>query len=1501
MSKKGKTLFVRSVWVMLTIFFILLFAFVTVGGSIAKDNSGPINDMFGINPYKKVQIGDVANEDMEHYKSDFVKKNPDGTIKYTTDEDGYRHQVYDDKAMRAASEKVAEQTAVEGSVLLWNDNDALPLASGDGVSVYGMGSVDYVVSGSGSGALDAPNPMGRSLSSALESKGLSVNSRLVQTYNGLLKDHKRRVWHDENMSTNYMVHFLVNEAPWSAVSDVTEQTIDQYGDAAITVISRTAGEDYDISENVEDSYADGGNNYLELTAQEADVLGELKKLKDAGRLKKSILILNTANPMQFAEIPKDEYGVDACVWTGMGGTAGFMQIADVVAGHESYAVSGKSPDILLKNNRSAPSYVNFGDYTWTEYSKEIPDWEKEYGTYYQTHNLKYIVYQEGIYVGYRYYETRYADYVLGRGNASGTAGSTDGEGWSYSDEVAFPFGYGGSYAEFEYSDYKVTESDDAFQVSMKITNVSTEHAGKDVMQVYLQKPYTGYDEQNGIEKSAVELVGFAKTDLLQPNGGSQVLKITIDKDCMRTYDAYGHKTYILEAGDYYIAAGTDSHDALNNILAASNLNEEQKARMDAPGNSGFVHKVTVNADDYEIYSVSEKTGNEITNRLDDADINLYEGTSDQRVTYLSRKDWNATYPRKAPELKCVNDRMVEDMQYGHKPEIKEGDTMPVYGKVTAPEGTLTIAMLRELEFDDPKWQDLLNQMTLGDQQKMASGGFYGLTGSDTVGAPGGKASDGPSGCTQPNPTTGDRMAFPSPVVMAATWNTSLISQLGVAFAHEVMHAGNQVLYAPGGNIHRSHYGGRNFEYYSEDPVLSAEMLNAETASLVDRGIIVMAKHFVFNDQERNRLGVATFLNEQSAREIYLKAFEKVVIEDNINGLMSSFNRVGLTWMGAHKGVLTDILRGELGYKGVVETDACTGNTFHMQLGYARSEGLLAGNDMWMNSAAEDYFDESKDNPTVMLALRQSCHRILYVMLNSVAMNGMSMNTRIVYITPWWETALFAMQIAFGVIMACCFIMAVLSFVFNTDKYQRMIATRREAKATAASMKSEAPRTGSASYGTAESAGDAPPSGDGDGGKGSFLSRHKKLAIIIAGITVAAIIAVSIIVPVTTCGGDVEPPPVPPVTHECEEKCPVCGGCLTDCEDPVCAVKCGDGKTPYTFEAEEAEIVNGSADYNTYIDTWSDAAGQNPISFIANLNGNQGATVTFSVNAEKDTTATLGVSVTRRTVETVFTDKFSVSVNGQDFQSPATVPAYENEWTYGSFMDFRLGCVNLKEGVNVIVFTVLTPMAYNFDSITLFSDSPLTKYVPPKECEFCATCGGCLDADCANGSAICGEGKTAYTLESEEYATVIDGPDGWWGTHRIDTNGAGRTYIANLSGTKGSTVTFKVKAAKDMTASLHLTITRRAIETVFTETMSVEVNGVEMTSPKIIPAYANQWDDSSFADFNLGCVALEEGENTIVFTTLTQSEYSAYDFDKITLYGEAEINGVSETLAADKRG
>ena len=1002
-----RKLFSRSTWGILTLFFAILFAILLIAEPVMVANEGWINGFLVIETSKKVD--DAANEtpDVMYYKPDFMQwcwrlNERTGKYKFETR--------WDKEGLYSYLKSVAKNVDTEGTVLLKNKNGVLPLKQGANISLYGISQMpsNYITTGEGSGAHDANTD--DTLRACLISDGVEINDKLYSAYEIAAQSHKRSMQNTfPNGDLNY-VEFTVNEAPFSEVKSASDSTVGngQFGDSAIFIISRSGSENGDTDFNAR-GHID--NNYTDLTAEEIGVLDALTAYKQSGNLKSIVLVLNTCGAMQFKTI--DEYDIDAIMWVGTGGTCAYSALADVLTGKAD--PNGRLADTYLYDNYSAPSTVNQGNFTYTQ-STGVPKTD----TY--EHNTKYVVYQEGIYVGYKYFETRYEDLVMDKGNAGGTAGIKNSKGdWTYGEEVAYPFGYGSSYATFERSDFKVVRKGDNFVAQITVKNVSKEEvSGKDVFQLYLQKPYTEYDKQHGVEKSAVELVGFAKTKLLN-KGESQTLEVELDLRDFASYDAYGAGTYILEAGDYYLAAGTDSHDAMNNIIAAKAAVKPELC--DGEGNSAMTFKVVIENDDFETYSTSAATGAKIENRLSNADLNLYEHTTDQKITYLSRSDWTGTYPTPVT-LTCTDKGMVADMQYGSEIPTDETVEMPK----TAQKNGLSLINLIYEDFDnDEIWNKLLDQLTTDDYVALTLLGANNTAAVTSINAPGNKVKDGPAGIRDAEGS----LAYPGETVMAATFNKELIEQLGKAFGMEMQYLGYSALYGPGANIHRNAFAGRNFEYFSEDGILSGYMLDAELKGFAEMGIITYTKHFVLNDQERNRYGVCVWANEQTVREIYLKAFQ-ISIEDKdfeTVGLMSSFNRLGCTWSGAHKGLLTDILRDEWGFKGAVITDAAVagymgarGNT------RALASAIIAGQTLWLGDLRSQGFEEYANNPVVMQAIRKACKYNLYSQLHSSAMNGMKSGVRIVLIRPWWKDVMLAGQIVTGVISCTAAAMTVASFV-----------------------------------------------------------------------------------------------------------------------------------------------------------------------------------------------------------------------------------------------------------------------------------------------------------------------------------------------------------------------------------------------------------------------------------------------------------------------------------------
>ena len=437
----------------------------------------------------------------------------------------------------------------------------------------------------------------------------------------------------------------VGEVPWDVYTDEVKQSVAQYGDAAIVTFSRVGGEGADLEFR---KY-----NYLELSQEEKDLLANLAVMKQDGTVNKIIVLINAANTLQLDFLQNPEYDIDACMWIGDVGETGINAVADILAG--DVTPSGRLADTYCYNVFSSPAMVNFGTTVYAD--AETYDLDEN--------SMNYIVYQEGIYVGYRYYETRYEDYAMGTGNAGD---------FSYASDVAYPFGYGLSYTDFEYSNMSANynASTDMYEVTVTVTNTGDTYSGKETVQIYSQSPYTEYDKKNGVEKASVTLCGFGKTDVLAP-GQSETLKIDVEKRDLASYDAYGAKTYILDDGDYYLIAAKNAHDAVNNVLAAKGYTPDTtENRMDSAGNAELTYKWTQETFDNTTYAVSATTGYEITNQFEHADINLYDGL-EETITYLSRNDWEGTYPTEIPTL-TANEKLAADLaipQY----DAGEYDTM----------------------------------------------------------------------------------------------------------------------------------------------------------------------------------------------------------------------------------------------------------------------------------------------------------------------------------------------------------------------------------------------------------------------------------------------------------------------------------------------------------------------------------------------------------------------------------------------------------------------------------------------------------------------------------------------------------------------------------------------------------------------------------------------------------------------------------------------------------
>lgn len=909
--------------------------------------------------------------------------------------------------------EVNEETEAEGLVLLTNEGNALPIEAGSSVSMFLSGSVKnkFATHGPGNMSQDCTY-----LADALTAAGFSVNQTLIDFYKtGAAKDYN---WEQRYNAATLTQVYRINEAPWSLYDNAVKTSFNSYNDVALVVITRTSGEGIDLSASNSDGQ-DG--SYLSLSAEEVSVIEGISAMSVFDKI---VVLINSAATIQLDFLQNANMDIDACMWIGLPGARGMNSVAKALKGEVN--PSGRLSDAWLYDNFSSPAGA---DWALTSKGTLTKSFSQEYTNADEVglNNTQsyYGVYVEGIYVGYRYFETRYEDYVMGTAYTdyeSATVGVSQ-----YYEDVAFPFGYGLSYSTFSYSEFTVTPNatDKTYTVSVKVTNTGTV-AGKEVVQIYLQKPYTDYDMRNNVEKASVELVGFAKTAELAANGGTEIVSIVIDEEQFKSYDSYGVQTYIVDAGKYYLTAAKNSHDAANNILAKKGYTVaayNNVASYDA-GNANLAEMVWDNpALDYTTYSVSTETGVDVYNQLDDYDINLYENAGTNSVTYVSRSNWEGTWPKAAVSLSVATEEMEYDLS-SHKTIDDTGYTMPTFGA----EGELTLITMRGKSYDDADWDKLLDQISYEEMSKMLTG-CIGITPAiPSIAKPETNESDGPYGITDCKANT----SFPCEGIIAATFNTELFAKVGDAIAKSGLAQGINGLYAPGLNTHRVAFGGRCAEYFSEDPYLAAIASVEETKAIQELGVIVHIKHFIFNDVESDRNGIGIWFNEQSAREIYLLPWEYSLRPSmgNAHAIMSSFNRVGCVWASASSELITNILRTEWGFDGYILTDMASSNAgFYMTY----DDGFMNGTDCFLGTGSTDALDEWKTSPAFCTNIREATHRMLYIFVNySAAMNGLSSGTKVVSVLTYWQIILVVLLVLSAVGFAGSVTMLVLSYRKNKN-------------------------------------------------------------------------------------------------------------------------------------------------------------------------------------------------------------------------------------------------------------------------------------------------------------------------------------------------------------------------------------------------------------------------------------------------------------------------------------
>ena len=965
---KGKKLVKRTYqkWLGITAALVVVLALAVSLTGTAFYYSGYVNSFLGLTGGQNIEVSGETN----YYPSAYGELNAENSERLLADTR--------DHNIRAMH---------EGAVLLRNENNALPLSAEErSVTFFGNSVKDPVYkSNAGNASFNADR--GGELYAAFEAAGFEINPVLREAYANSGVNRSSTATRGTSSIGEVPVNFYTD--------DLKTSFADNYNDVAFVLLTRYGGEGVDL-----DPMDAEGVPMLSLHQEEADLL---RMIHDSGAFAKTVVLINSPYAMDVEWIEQEEYGVDACLVFGAVGDYGFIGLTDILTGASD--VSGHLPDTWASSSLSAPAMQNFGDYQFTNLEKMYSD--------------RYLVYAEDIYVGYKYYETRYQDQVLGLNNAGSTAGAfASVEGWDYAAEMAYPFGYGLSYAQFTQEVESITWDQDAHTVTaqVKVTNDGGfDGVSKSLVQLYAQAPW----EPGQVEKSAVQLIGFQKTGELAA-GESETVTITVPDYYFASYDenavngADSTKTgcYILDPGEYYFAIGDSSHDALNNILAAKGASGmfDEKGNT-VPGDSSKAVKAELAAYDNTTWAVHPSTGTVVSNQLQDADLNEHLPDA---VTYLTRADWN-TFPVSITGL-TATDAMAEGMVGATY--VKPADA-PDTGDMTFGEDAgLKLVGMKDVPYGDEEWQAFIEQLSVN-QVATICGDNRGNVAIPEVGKPANASTNGPCGI-QGSYVKGSGKActlYVDEPIQAATFNLELAAERGALMAEEAMYADVTMVFGPGANIHRTAYLGRNSEYFSEDGMLSYFMSRDTARTMTEKGIITGFKHFCLNDQEVNRHGVATFSTEQTCREIYFRAFEGAMSDDNALGVMTSYNRIGLTASPAHRGAQIEILRNEWGFKGINITDSSKDASDYV----LTAECITSGTDLFLS-------DTGRTSQLTNLAIKERDGNILswmqtankhfyYAHSRSILVNGLSTETVIEQTIYWWQPTLIGICIGVGVLAA----------------------------------------------------------------------------------------------------------------------------------------------------------------------------------------------------------------------------------------------------------------------------------------------------------------------------------------------------------------------------------------------------------------------------------------------------------------------------------------------------
>ncbi|BAM48420.1 glycoside hydrolase family 3 protein [Amphibacillus xylanus] len=812
-----------------------------------------------------------------------------------------------------ASRDLTQKIVGEGIVLLENKEGILPLDGSSKINVFGMSSIRPIYGGIGSGAGDESANV--TLQQGLEQAGFTVNDELTMFY-----EDRAPAESSTNIFALQGGNYDIFEPSANEYSESIINNAKEFSDVALVMFSRSGGEGGDLPMDMS-SYegGDADKHYLELQKVESDMLELVKSNFD-----KVIVVINSSNAMELGFL--EEEGIDAALWIGGPGSTGFTAVGQVLSGEVN--PSGRLVDTYAYDLTTAPAYYNAGNFDYVKNGK--------------TTGEHYLEYAEGIYVGYRYYETRYVD---------NETGEVDQE--VYDDVVQYPFGYGKSFTEFTQELVSHDEKNGKISVEVRVTNTG-DVPGKEVVQVYYTPPYI----IGGIEKSHVVLADFGKTKILEPNE-SETVTLEFNVEDMASYDYKDNGCYVLDSGNYQIKVMSDAH----NVIDSFDYSVEKT--------------VVFNEDNPRSGDLTAAV-----NRFDDA-------LGD--VTYVSRADWEGTLPKERVETKEASDELLYTLNANNAVAIyAQDDDTGIADITTGANNGLVLEDMVGIDYEDEKWDKLLDQLSVSDMSNLIGYGGFGTIEVESIKKDRTINIDGPAGLNSLTNSDLKGVQFQSQVVLASTFNKELANEMGIVFGDEAVSRGVAGLYAPGVNLHRTPFSGRNFEYYSEDPILTAKIGSEFVQGLKSRGVFATVKHFALNDQEINRSGVAVWSNEQAIRELYLKAFEDIVKSGQTTAIMSSYNRIGTVWAGGNKALLTDVLRNEWGFVGMVISDYANGDYMNVD------QSIRAGGDIMLSTLGDTPTEASTSTHTGKQAMRRATKNILYTVVNSHAVTE-----PVTYGFPYW--------------------------------------------------------------------------------------------------------------------------------------------------------------------------------------------------------------------------------------------------------------------------------------------------------------------------------------------------------------------------------------------------------------------------------------------------------------------------------------------------------------------